>query len=269
MITPLEEPIPDTNLLRARAFTRALAFGATEDIWGTEFRVNETQSGRSWLAMQGAQENFQALMKKWQGEIPARSLFVTLGYLVLQRDERGSDYYRLTQRAFELLDEATPSSIFISYKRDESSAFALLLLTRMKTVGLDPFLDMQIRPGDEWHARLEVEVRQRENFVCLLGPSSLVSEYVRAEIAWALDQGNQIIPVWHNGFGEDDLNAACKDHPKIARLKTVQAIPVQQENIAGYNSAILRSSQSFRLHTLTLTRPRSQEQNHHAQAHRQ
>ena len=241
MVTPLEEPVPKDAMGRIRAFARDLAFGAVENLWGTTFRISRRYDKYDELIDHDGRI-LEPLMQKWNNQIPNTGIMITCGYLSLERNEKGfATYYRLLKPAFELLNSVTPSSIFISYKRDESSAFALLLLTRLKVVGLDAFLDMQdIRPGDEWHARLETEVCERENFICLLSQRTLDSLYVRQEITWALDQENRIIPVLHNRFSEKQLCKVCQQYPEIAALQGKNLVEVQGENIEGYNNAILK-----------------------------
>ena len=126
-----------------------------------------------------------------------------------------------------------PLSVFISYKRDESSAFALLLQCRLRSVGLDPFLDLNIAPGEDWSMYLEDRIQQSAYFISLLGPTTLDSPYVRQEIVWALENGPRtIIPVWHNSFSDQD------DHPELKEALSRNAIIVENENVEAYNNAV-------------------------------
>ena len=76
------------------------------------------------------------------------------------------DTYGLTERAHRLVDEpASPPNVFISYKRSESSAFALLLEARIKyETTATPIMDKSIEPGDDWHPQLEDLVKSSETF---------------------------------------------------------------------------------------------------------
>ena len=102
----------------------------------------------------------------------------------------------------------------------------------MKTVGLDPFLDLSIDPGEDWHAHLEEEVRQCDYFVSVVGKDSLGSGFVQKEIGWAVKYGKRIIPIWHNGF---DPSA----HPEFEELLRKNAIVVETENAKAYNNAVI------------------------------
>jgi hypothetical protein len=137
------------------------------------------------------------------------------------------------------------TSVFISYHRRESSALALLVLARFKMLGLEPFLDMNIEPGDDWAARLEIEVKSREYFVCLLGPGTLESPYVRQEIRWALEAGARVIPIWHGGFSDARLAGFRAQYPQLGAFYDKQAIRIEQEHTAAYEIAIIQLLNRF------------------------
>ncbi|KAA0254442.1 MAG: TIR domain-containing protein, partial [Chloroflexi bacterium] len=65
-------------------------------------------------------------------------------------------------------EEPTHSKVFISYRRSESSAFALLLKTSLQKEGIDAFIDVQnLIPGEQWDAALQREIASNDAFVCL------------------------------------------------------------------------------------------------------
>ena len=113
---------------------------------------------------------------------------------------RASCYEELTQSAIALIDETEPYNVFISYKRSESSALALLVLARLKEHDLIPFVDMALEAGGNWHADLEDRIRACDYFIVLLGENTLSSPMTVKEIGWALDAKRTIIPIWHSGF---------------------------------------------------------------------
>ncbi len=122
--------------------------------------------------------------------------------------------------------------------------FALLVLSRLKAFDLDAFLDMSIRPGDNWHAYIKEQIHQRDYLVLLLGKASLDSDYVKQEISWAIEAGAEIIPIWHNGFeykeGEFDLP------PEIQKvLRSNHSIRVLEESALAYNNAIVELLNRF------------------------
>jgi hypothetical protein len=157
------------------------------------------------------------------------------GYLT--RLPRGEGF-EITKAAFDLVEEVEPSKIFISYKRSDSSAFALLVLARLKQYGLDPFLDMTIQPGEDWHAQLKENIQKRDYFVLLLGKQTLKSDVVLKEISWALEAQATIIPVWHNGFRYRaerwGLSLQLDDI-----LRNTHSIQVKEESASGYNTGLV------------------------------
>lgn len=257
MHNPLEDPVPEDTIQRVHAFSRDLAYGVIQNWWPPEFIGQLRGAWASWIRQD---PKFSSLVSKWHDVWPHPSLLVAFGYLevasqpLIRDDPDGvrplyspppTISYRLTMRAFSLLERPSPTSIFISYRRRESSALALLILARFKAVGLEPFLDMSIQPGDDWHAQLESEVADREYFVSLIGPTTLESAYVRKEILWAIESNAQIIPVWHNGFGETELTGFQQQYPELEPFLIKQAIPVEQENPVAYEAAIIQLFNRF------------------------
>jgi hypothetical protein len=244
MNNPLQEPAPEGTLQRVRAVTVDLAYGASEGLWAPEYSISRSSSGETWFIHDsgGSTNDWQ---QKWGESLPPANLLVSFGYSEIIRSGQFDDTYLLTEKAFSLLEQPVPTSIFISYRRQESSAFALLILARFKALGLEPFLDINIEPGDEWHAQLEAEVSSRESFICLIGPTTLESKYVRREIAWALAANARIIPIWHNGFDGTQVAEIQKIYPELGPFLDKQAIPVEQENPVAYEGAIIQLLNRF------------------------
>lgn len=229
---PLEQPVPDDMRLRVRDFARDFAWGVVKDYWSLHLPSTRNNMGRVML-----HREHERLRPKWKRCIPDYRLLIVYGYAEFDDD------YLLTRAAFGLLDQARPASIFISYNRSESSAFALLLVERMRAVGLDPFLDIKdLNPGGQWHAELQEGIQERENFVCLVGPETLKSEYVRQEIRWAQEgDGIRILPVYHNDFDADQntpTDLPSDEQISLDAFLNLQATIVPQENPKAYRSAI-------------------------------
>ncbi len=152
---------------------------------------------------------------------------------------RTVNFYRLTAKAFELLEKpAKPPTIFISYRRVESSAFALLIEARLRLLDIKTvFVDKQITAGEDWEDRLRKSIKQCEVFICLIGPTSLnASMMVEQEIEWALNKGCEIRSVWHNGYSIQKLKDEEKPCPPV--LEKRQAIVVTGESAREYETAI-------------------------------
>ena len=154
-------------------------------------------------------------------------------------NELRENYFFLSAKALSLVDEpVTPPNVFISYKRSESSAFALLLEARIKyETNARPFLDKNIELGDDWHARLEEKVKASSAFICVIAPNTLdprddgSKSYVLREIEWALasEKTDLIIPVWHHGYDGEHENDI---------IKRKNAEPIESENAKNNDSAV-------------------------------
>jgi len=220
-----ERPLPKGKLARAKTLARELAEGVIEEFWDSALILDKNRQleplsdyGRSYHS------------KRWRCNSVKSNVLRALKYV------DGS--YHLSEKAFNLLDEAEPATIFISYSRDDSSAFALLVLSRLKQHGLEAFLDMALQPGEDWHAGLKERIQQYDYFVVLLGKETLKSEYVRKEILWALEANLIILPIWHNGF---EYNRA--DWPDLEPeidevLRNRHTIRVIEENALAYDGAL-------------------------------
>ncbi len=87
------------------------------------------------------------------------------------------------------------SSAFISYCRDDQE-FALRLAQDLKDAGAAVWLDqLDIIPGHPWDDAVEGALRSAAKMLVILTPTSVSSENVRDEIAYALKQGKIVIPV--------------------------------------------------------------------------
>jgi hypothetical protein len=151
----------------------------------------------------------------------------------------------LTEKAYYLLEETEPYNIFISYKRSESSALALLVLARLKEHSLVPFVDMALEAGGNWHADLEERIKENDYFIILLGKDTLSSPMTVKEIEWALEYERTIIPIWHSGFDIGDekwKDAPCR---VMDAIQQTNAIIVQDESASGYNTAIVELLNRF------------------------
>jgi TIR domain len=235
MDDPLHLPSPDDPIQQIHDLARDLAYLAAQkqhspritlgtEGWGGDPRKQSEHDGPVLAFFRVKWGNLET----YKG--PQFEMLSSYAYLTML----GSDPNNLllTQKAFDLLDApATPPRIFISYRRRESSALALLIEARLRLVGVDTvFIDKNIAAGDEWHGELEAKIRQCQTFMCLIGPHSLESPMVAKELGWAMDAGCRIISIWHNGYTMGD------DCPE--ELKQRQSITVTGESAKEYETAI-------------------------------
>ncbi len=269
-----QRPLPQNSMARIRTLAKELAEGASEEVWSSNikdaftpgksieddfFRGNlsnrvppdhnshylEGQNEHLIKYIRSRHHNYDLnalltyIVQRWKTNFPPFDLLVTNNYISMD-----SDGFSISKFAFDLLDEIEPSTIFISYKRNESSTFALLVLARLKENGLEPFLDLALEPGEDWHAGLKERIQSRDYFVLLVGPTTLESEVVQKEITWALEGGLAIIPIWHGGFQYNtaDWNLS----PEIDQvLQNTHTIRVLEESALAYNNAIVELLNRF------------------------
>ena len=124
------------------------------------------------------------------------------------------------------------SRIFISYRRDETAAWAIMMNERLaERFGADKiFMDMDsIAPGDDFVEVIKSKVGACEVLVVVIGRAWLTctdesgrrrldnhDDFVRLEVKAALERGIRVIPVLVNGARPprpeevpDDLSPLC------------------------------------------------------------
>lgn len=250
-LTILDETPPAGQLERVHFLARALAYGALLNLWSPGLivvreidpygipREKWTTSGSGYTG-----DLPRYLSDRWDDRHPQAAFMEAFGYLSRQSDITAEQvHYLLTPRAFALLERPSGRTVFISYRRAESSAFALLLLDRLKHDGFDVFIDIQdVSPGEAWQERLQAEILHRDVFICLIGPSTLSSSVVHQELAWAASkQDGLLIPVWHNGFA-----GHLSGEPEQSVVIERNAVVVQAENVQAYNNAYEQLVQHLR-----------------------
>jgi len=247
----LQRPLPSSAISRVRVLAKELAEGAVEEVWPSYLSVNRANShpdpetGQYIIIYEMDDPNLRAYFKqRWDDNAPKLSLLVDNGYLQTDITNRYIDGYKLIKPAFDLLEAVEPASIFISYKRRESSAFALLVLARLKEHSLNAFVDLTIQPGDNWQTHLKEQIQKRDYFVLLLSKTSLDSQVVHQEIQWALESGSAILPIWHGGFVYKSGDFTVP--PEIDHLlNTTHTIRVLEESALAYNNAIIELLNRF------------------------
>ena len=255
----LRRSLPNNSMARVRTLAKELAEGAAEGVWEQviycllygqqDAELQEYLDGRDLdrpLYLPESSLLRRYFVERWAAPIEFRelNLLEINGYVLEQGISTGEKQYNLTKAAFDLIEEVEPATIFISYRRRDSSAFALLVLKSLKEAGLNAFLDMTIQPGDDWNAYIRKQIESHDFFILLLGKESLNSEVVRDEIMWAVQSGATILPIWHGGFvyRTDEWNLP----PEIDHLlQNTHTIRVIEESALAYNNAIVELLNRF------------------------
>lgn len=234
---------PANPAARCRLLAIELAEGLSHGLFPAD--IPKPEEPHSTMRQPRGQRTFleRYFIERWQGRPPDFSLMQISGYLVPSQRQ---GFYTITKAALDLLERQIASTVkvFISYRRQDSSAFALLLYERLKIVGVDVFLDMkELKPSKEgWLKDIEASIRERTYFIILLSQNTLFSEYVRTEVEFAFAYDCQIIPIWHNGFRFAPDPEQLQKIPATYRtlLGDTHALVVEKENPEQYDIVVQR-----------------------------
>lgn len=166
--TFLYDEIPSDRLEQVRRCAYDIAWGALHGYWDNFFIRSLKRDGEL---------NLGKYLKDVWGQVNdiylVPEILEAFGYLA--KSTRGGDTFEITEKAFLLLEKPRPLSIFISYRRQISSALAMLIWSELRVDGFKPFLDIRdINTGDIWHGMLETKVRESNVFIVILGQSMLL-----------------------------------------------------------------------------------------------
>lgn len=239
--------VPANPVARYRLLAVELAEGMSYGLWQAEIEMpGRSRPLLSELPVSRRTFIEQYFIKRWRGNPPDFSLLQVSGYLVPSTRE---GHFIVTPAALDLMERQLMSriKIFISYSRDDSSAFALLLYDRFKQLGVDVFLDViSLRGGVSWPDVLKQNIQQSQHFILLIGRSTLRSQHVWREIIWAYQYQLNIIPIWHNGYHyqpntelEQRLPAALKQLLRVL-LADTHTLIVEKENPDLYDHTVQR-----------------------------
>ena len=228
-------PIPSGDVPRVKVLAKELALGFGRNLWPRQFH----EANGVILSPDSLTTYFST---RWWG--------YDYGHLIEQLAAfefvtTSGSFVTLKRLAVDLLEETEPYNIFISYRRLDSSALALLVLARLKEHSLVPFVDMALEAGGNWHADLEERISACDYFIILLGKDTLSSPMTVKEIQWALEYERTIIPLWHGRFDLQD--AKWMDIEQVVKdaIQQTNAIRVTDESASGYNSAIVELLNRF------------------------
>ncbi len=250
-------PIPSGDATWVKLLAKELAIGANRNLWSPR-GILMFMAGGARAMCDNATKYFE---QRWRGNDLDHLLEVLLAHEYFIKLESNHPP-KLTTNAFDLIEEVEPHDVFISYRRLDSSALALLVLARLKEHDLVPFCDMALEAGGNWHADLKERITDCDYFIILLGNDTLASEMTVKEICWAIDGKRTIIPIWHSGFGlaqNFDLSTemeqfATKWKEEWLRnrrdeltsvINRTNAIRVLDESASGYNTAIVELLNRF------------------------
>ncbi len=88
--------------------------------------------------------------------------------------------------------------VFISYGRKESLDFANRLYRALEEEGIDAWFDfVNIPKGDDFQKRIDDGIESADNFIFVMSPHALQSNYCKKELKTAARLNKRIIPIVH------------------------------------------------------------------------
>jgi len=153
-------------------------------------------------------------------------------------------------------DDAQRFDAFISFGKQESGDFAHQILNRLSENKWDVYMDRNDIP-----LMIENEefvfgaILRSDNFIYVISPNTIRSEYCKKELEFAIRFNKRIIPVLHRALGHDE-----KFLDEIVANKSSVSIENPEENVSGVITAIekiLRTDMDYvRLHSKYLFQAR-------------
>src|SRR5262245_54988941 len=87
--------------------------------------------------------------------------------------------------------------LFISHATADRKFVERELLGLLRALGFDPwFAESDIRTSEQWERMILGALRSSKWFVLVMSPKSAVSEWVKDELAWAIEEApDYIVPI--------------------------------------------------------------------------
>ncbi len=112
------------------------------------------------------------------------------------------------------------SDVFISYGRAESKAFASKLHNHLKEKGYEIWFDQNDIPlGVDFQGQIDDGIEKADNFIYIIAPHAVKSEYCLKEVLLAIKRNKRIIPILH--IEPQTKEVWDKLHPTIGKLNWI------------------------------------------------
>ncbi len=112
------------------------------------------------------------------------------------------------------------SDVFISYGRAESKFFATKLHDSLKEKNLEVWFDQNDIPlAVDFQTQIDEGILKAKNFIFIIAPHSLKSEYCLKEVKLAVQYNKRIIPILH--IEPQTKEVWDKMHPTISKLNWI------------------------------------------------
>jgi serine/threonine protein kinase len=124
-----------------------------------------------------------------------------------------------------------PPSIFVSYQRSESSLLADMVKKEIERESdYQVFVDaIQQDASGQFPQKLRRRIEECDAFICLLGRSTLASDWVKLEIQVAAEHAKPMIPVFQEGYRPRNMQSL---EPHVQELLAFEGIKIlDQQNL--------------------------------------
>ena len=168
----------------------------------------------------------------------------------------------LLHKKFIKQSSTSRPKIFISYGREQSKDFASQLCFRLIKEGFDVWFDKNDIPlGVDSLDKIKDGIEKSDNFIFIISPCAIKSEFCQKEIEIAVDYNKRIIPVLYIDTKDETENI----HPYIEKLNKINFQEELGNTEKSFNDLIqiLESETNYvKTHTTLLTKALEWEQDH-------
>ena len=116
--------------------------------------------------------------------------------------------------------------VFISYRREGGATVARLLYDILKSREISAFMDAETLSRGDYEKSIQINIKNSKNFLLVMAPGTLESEWVQTEVKLALQYKKNIIPIFVNGV--DRFPDVIPNG--LGAIKSLNAITFNHEN---------------------------------------
>ncbi len=160
-----------------------------------------------------------------------------------------------TPLQLKYIEESTSSrpTVFISYGRKHSKEFATKLHLRLAEKGFDVWFDQEDIPlGVDFQKQIDDGIEKGDNFIFIISPHSIKSQYCLKEVVLAVKLNKRIIPLLHI----EPSDCWEQMHPVIEKLNWIYFEESKydfEEGFKGLYELMVSHTGYVRQHTSILT----------------
>jgi hypothetical protein len=121
--------------------------------------------------------------------------------------------------------------VFVSYTRQDQD-LARDIARRLRSAGLEPWIDLSLSAGENWARRLGGAIRDSDAVIFLLTPAALASEWTVYELGLADAADKVIVPVVA-GLGDQPLSPVLKAYQLVPYDRLDAAISELARRLTG------------------------------------